>query len=173
MSAGSTMDQAAGKKQVPGSDTLDRMTFSKTTPIRLMGRNIEDFVDDVGGMWTGCALQFYDAAHRMELLGAKGLVKEDMDDKTGLMIPDGVQSEAFVRRFRFKCDKGTLLNVARQDKLQIAFALRKNHDISRDQLFDALDWNIDRKANKDQLQEEAEAMAKAQAAAGPKAGGKK
>ena len=173
MSAGSAMDAAAGKKQVPGSDTLDRMTFSKTTPIRLMGRNIEDFVDDVGTMWCADALQFYDAAQRIEMLGEKGLVKEDLDDKPGSMIPEGINSEAFVRRWKFKTDKGTLLNVQRQDKLQIAFALRKNHDISRDQLFDILDWNINRKENQEQLQKEAEDMAKAQAAAGAKPGGHK
>lgn len=172
MSAGSAMDAAAGKKQVPGSDTLDRMTFSKTTPIRHMGRNIEDFMDSIGSLWVGTSLQFYDAGRRMEMLGGKALVKEDMDDKPGSMIPAGTESEAFVQRWNFKTEKGTLLSVQRQDKLQIGFALRKNHDLSRDQLFDLLKWNINRAENTEQLQKEAEAMAAAQAAAGAKTGGK-
>ena len=164
------MDAAAGKKQVPGSDTLDRLTFSKTTPIRLMGRNMEDFVNEVGTMWTQDALQFYTAEHRMELLGPKGLVKEDMDDRPGSLIPEGISSEGFVRRWKFECDKGTLLNVQRQDKVQIGFALRKNHDLSRPGLFRLLDWNIDLKQNDAELAEEAKAMADAMAAAGVKPG---
>lgn len=166
MSNSGAMDAASGKKQVPGGDTLEKITFSKSTPIRQMGRNLEGFVDDIGGLWTGCALQFYDAAHRMELLGPKGLTKEDMDDKPGLLIPDGINSESFVRRYRFKCDKGTLLNVQRQDKIQISFALRKNHDLSRKKLFEQLDWNINVEENDAELQDEAKAQAQAMAAAG-------
>lgn len=171
-SGAAAVGDAAGKKQVPGGDTLDRITFSKNTPIRMMGRNIEDFTDEVGGMWTANALQFYDAPKRIELLGVQGLDKSDMDDRPGSLIPDGINSESFVRRYHFATDKGTLLNVQRQDKIQISFALRKNHDISRNQLFDVLDWNINREQNAKELQEEAESIAKAQAAAGVKPGGK-
>jgi hypothetical protein len=163
-------DVAAGKKQVPGSDTLDRLTFSRNTPARLMGRNIEDALDEAGSMWTGCALQFYDAARRMELLGAAGLVEEDMDDKPGSLIPDGIDSESFVRRHQFKCDKGTLLNVQKQDKIQIGFALRKGRDLSRKGLYELLDWNIDLAKNDKELAEEAQAQAQAMAAAGVKLG---
>ena len=164
------MSGATDKKQVPGSDTLDRITFSKNTPIRMMGRNLEGFVDEIGGMWTSNALQFYDATTRIELLGEDGLTKEDMDDRPGSLIPDGINSESYVRRFKFKSDKGTLLNVQRQDKIQIGFALRKNHDISRNQLFDLLDWNIDREKNQQELADEQAAVAKAMQAAGVQPG---
>ena len=170
MSGADAMDAAAGKKQVPGSDTLDRLTFSKTTPIRLMGRNIEDFVNEVGTMWAQDGLQFYTAEKRMELLGPKGLAKEDMDDRPGSLIPAGIDSEAFVRRWKFECDKGTLLNVQRQDRVQISFALRKNHDMSRKKLLEQLDWNINIAENDAELAEEAKAMAEAMAAAGVKPG---
>ena len=166
MSSGDAIEAAAGKKQIPGSDTLDRMTFAKTTPIRLMGRNIEDFVDEVGTLWLGTGLQFYDAAHRVELLGSSGLTKEDTDDRPGSLIPNGVKSEAFVRQFRFKCDKGTLLNVQRNDRVQVSFALRKNKDLSRKKLFEQLDWNINLAENDAELQEEFAQIAKAMAAAG-------
>lgn len=166
MSGAEAMDAASGKKQIPGSDTLDRMTFAKNTPIRMMGRNIEDSVDEIGNMWTGCALQFYSAAHRMELLGAKGLVKEDIEDPAGSLIPAGMNEESFVRRHQFKSDKGTLLNVQRQDKIQMGFALRKNHDLSRKGLYRLLDWNINQAENEQELQEEAQQMAQAMAAAG-------
>jgi hypothetical protein len=169
-SGSAAMSGATDKKQVPGSDTLDRISFSKNTPIRMMGRNLEGFVDEIGGMWTANALQFYDATTRIELLGEDGLVKEDMDDRPGSLIPDGINSESYVRRFKFKCDKGTLLNVQRQDKIQIGFALRKNHDISRNQLFDLLDWNIDREKNQQELADEQAAVAKAMQAAGVQPG---
>lgn len=172
-SGAAAMDSALKNKQTPGGDTLDRITFSKNTPIRHMGRNIEGFVDDVGNMWAANALQFYDAAQRMELLGDQGLTKEDTEPIAGSLIPDGINSESFVRRYRFKSDKGTLLNVQRQDKIQMAFALRKNHDLSRKGLYTVLDWNIDQEANDAELQKEAEAIAKAQAAAGAKPGGHK
>lgn len=171
MSAGTAMDQAGSKKQVPGSDTLDRMTFSRTTPVRFMGRNMEDHVDEVGSMFTANALQFYSAERRIEYLGAKeGLAPEDMDDNPGSLIPESVEAEAFVRRFKFKCDKGTLLNVVRNDRVQIGFALRKNHDLSRQGLYRLLDWNIDLKRNDEELGEEAKAMAMAAAAAGVQPG---
>ena len=172
-SGAAAMDSAMKNKQTPGSDTLDRITFSKNTPVRMMGRNIEGFTDDIGGMWAANALQFYDAAQRMELLGDQGLTKEDTEDIPGSLIPEGINSESFVRRFRFKCDKGTLLNVQRQDKIQVGFALRKNHDLSRKGLFTLLDWNINQEENDAELAKEAEAMAKAQAAGGGKPGGKK
>jgi hypothetical protein len=172
-SGAAAMDSALKNKQTPGGDTLDRITFSKNTPIRLMGRNLEGFVDEIGGMWTANALQFYDASMRMELLGDKGLTKEDTEDIPGSLIPEGINSEAFVRRWRFKTDKSTLLNIQRQDKIQIGFALRKNHDLSRRGLYTLLDWNINHVENDKELAEEAAAMAKAQAAGGVKPKGHK
>ena len=170
MSGAGAMDEATGKKQVPGGDTLDRITFAKNTPTRMMGRNIEYFCDDVGDQWVGNALQFYTAERRIQLLGKKGLVEEDMDDRPGSLIPEGIDSESFVRRWKYSTDKGTLLNAQRQDKVQISFALRKNHDLSRAELFRQLDWNLDTKRNEEELQAEAEAAAKAMAAAGIKPG---
>ena len=172
-SGAAAMDEASGKKQVPGGDTLDRITFSKNTPVRMMGRNVEDFVDEIGTIWAGTALQFYDAGKRMELLGEQGLAKEDIDNSPGTLIPDGIDSEAFVRRWRFKSDKGTLLNVQRQDRVQIGFALRRNHDLSRKRLYSLLDWNIDLEKNDKELLDEAQAMAGAVGQTGAKPKGHK
>lgn len=169
-SAGDAMDNAMSKKQVPGGDTLDKISFSKTTPIRYMGGSVGDALDEIGSMWTPNALQFYDAAKRMELLGQYGLDKADFDDKPGSLIPDGINSESYVRRWHFACDKGSLLNIQRQEKVPVAFALRKGRDLSRKKLFETLDWNINVKENDDELAEEAQQAAQAQAAAGVKPG---
>jgi hypothetical protein len=173
-SSGDAMDQAMGKNQIPGGDTLDRLSFAKTTPIRYMGGTIEDALNELGGQWVGNSLQFYDAARRMELLGEGGLDKSDMDDSPGSLIPHGMSSEAFVRRWQFKCDKGSLLNIQRQDKLRVALALRKNRDLSRKRVFKILDWNINEKENDAELAEEAKMMAAAHpAGAAPEGKGHK
>lgn len=171
-SGADAMGDAASKKQIPGSDTLDRLTFGKTTNIRMMTGNVETALDEMGMMWTGNALQFYDSGKRIEQLGLGGLTKEDMDDMPSTMIPDGTKPEAFVRQYGFACERGSLLGFERKDKIQVGFALRKNKDLSRDGLYDLLDWNFDRKRNEAELMDEAKQMAAAMAAAGVQPGGK-
>ena len=129
------VNQALGKKQVPGGDTLEKIQFSKTTPIRFKAGNVETGVNEVGELWTATALQFYDASRRVEALGLDGLTKEDIDDRPGSLIPEGVNSEAHVRKFGFECEQGSLFGFQRQDRLPIAGALRKSHDLSRKKFF--------------------------------------
>jgi hypothetical protein len=166
------VNQALGKKQVPGGDTLEKIQFSKTTPIRFKAGNVETGVNEVGELWTGTALQFYDAARRVEVLGVDGLTKEDIDDRPGSLIPEGVNSESHVRKFGFECEQNSLFGFQRQDRLPIAGSLRKNHDLSRKQFFKIAlpDWNIDQKENDEELAEEAKQQAMAMAAAGVKPG---
>jgi hypothetical protein len=171
-SGAAAVGDAMSKKQVPAGDSIEKIQWAKNTPIRLMGRSAEYFMNEVGQLWIGDALQFYDAAHRMQILGPAGLVKEDFDNDPASMIPEGIDAEAFVRRYHFATEKGSLLGAQKQERTPIMFAMRKNHDISRDTLFDFLDWNIDRKKNEEGLAKEAEAAAKAQAAAGIKPGAK-
>ena len=168
------VNQALGKKQVPGGDTLEKIQFSKTTPIRFKAGNVETGVNEVGELWTATALQFYDASRRVECLGMDGLTKEDIDDRPGSLIPEGVNSESHVRKFGFECEQGSLFNFQRQDKIQIAAGLRKGKDLSRKKFFAIAipDWNIDQKENEEELAEEATQAAKAMAAAGVQPGAK-
>jgi hypothetical protein len=166
------VNQALGKKQVPGGDTLEKIQFSKTTPIRFKAGNVETGVNEVGELWTATALQFYDASRRVECLGMDGLTKDDIDDRPGSLIPEGVNSESHVRKFGFECEQGSLFGFQRQDKVQIAGGMRKNRDLSRRKFFQIAvpDWNIDLQENDDELLEEAKQMALAGAAAGAKPG---
>jgi hypothetical protein len=166
------VNQALGKKQVPGGDTLEKIQFSKTTPIRFKAGNVETGVNEVGELWTGTALQFYDAGRRMEVLGLEGLTKEDIDDRPGSLIPEGVNSESHVRKFGFECEQGSLFGFQRSDRIQIAAGLRKNHDLSRRKFFSIAipDWNLDYAENDAELMEEAKQMAMAMAASGVKPG---
>lgn len=165
-SGASAMDEAGSKKQVPGADTLDRITFARTTNVRLMSGNVENSVDEMGELWVGTALQCYDTAHRVELLGIGGVSKQDLVERVGQMIPDGTSPESFIRKYKFECERGTLFNFQKQDRVQVGFALRKNKDLSRPGLYRMLDWNINLKQIEAELQEEMEAQAKAMAAAG-------
>lgn len=172
-SGAAAMSQALSKNQIPAGDSLEKISFAKNTPIRVMGRSQEWFLDDIGQMWVSNFLQFYDAPRRLELLGPSGLAKPDMDSKPNTLIPDGIDSEAFVRRYHFKTEKGSLLNVQRQEKIPVAFALRKGRDLSRKKLFEILDWKINEKENDEELAQEAAAIAQAQASAGPPQKGKR
>lgn len=165
-SGASAIGDALGKRQVPAGDSLEKITFAKNTPIRFMGRNLEFYMDDVGMQWAPNALQFYTAERRMELLGPSGLVKADVDNNPGSLIPEGIDSESFVRRYHWKTEKGSMLNVSHQEKIPIVMGLRKGRDLSRKQLFKFLNWNINQAENDAELQKEAEAQAQAQAAAG-------
>ena len=162
------VNQALGKKQVPGGDTLEKINFSKTTPIRFKAGNVETAVNEVGELWTATALQFYDAGRRTELLGVDGLTKEDIDDRPGSLIPQGVNSESHVRKFGFECEQGSLFGFQRADRIQIAAGLRKNKDLSRRKFFALAipDWNIDQEENDAELVEEMKQQAAAMAAAG-------
>jgi len=53
-----------------------------------------------------------------------GLKKEDIDDRPGSLIPQGVNSESHVRKFGFECEQGSLFGFQRADRIQIAAGLR-------------------------------------------------
>lgn len=166
------VNQALGKKQVPGGDTLEKIQFSKTTPIRFKAGNVETGVNEVGELWTATALQFYDASRRVECLGMDGLTKDDIDDRPGSLIPEGVNSESHVRKFGFECEQGSLFGFQRQDRISIAAGLRKGKDLSRKKFFAIAipDWNIDQEENDAELLEEAKQAALVGAASGAKPG---
>ena len=77
-----------------------------------------------------------------------------------------------MRRYHYRTERGTLLHVQQQERIPAAFQLRKNHDLSRKQVFKLLDWNINQQENDEELKAEAAAMAQAQAGAPPKGGHK-
>ena len=128
-------------------------------------------VNEVGELWTGTALQFYDAARRMEVLGLDGLTKEDIDDRPGSLIPEGVNSESHVRKFGFECEQGSLFGFQRQDKIQIAAGLRKNQRFKPQEVF-PMHSRLEHQPRRERCRasEEAKQMAMAMAAAGVKPG---
>jgi hypothetical protein len=153
-SGASAISQAIAKKQVPGGDALDMIFNSRSTNIRLMGRNLKSFLIEAGGLTVSRMLQFYTAKHRIAKYGIEGLVAADCVPFYGHALPKGIKPEEFVRKATFSIRRGSLLSIEKQEKIPIAFALRKQGDLSRHGLYRFLDVNMDLAQNDRELKEE-------------------
>ena len=169
-SGAAAMSQLMQKKQVPSGDSLDTIMNSRSTPIRLAGRSLGSFLIEVGSMVTSNTLQFSNSDHRIAKYGAEGIVSHDCMPIYGNFIQGGMEPEEFVKKANFGISKGTLLALDGQEDIQVAFALRKSHDISRRGLFRIIGrhkhTNFDIDQNDAELLEEALVQAKIGAAMG-------
>jgi hypothetical protein len=154
-SGSSAIQQATSKKQVPGGDSLDMIFNSRSTNIRFFGRALKSFLTDTGSLVVPTMLQFCDSRHRVAKYGAKGIVANDFAPIYGNSIPKGMEPEEFVRKASFSIRKGSLLNVEKAEEIQWAFALRKEKDLSRRNLFRKLNVNMDMAQNEQELKDEA------------------
>ncbi len=154
----SAIDSAMQKKQVPSGDSLEQIANAKNTPIRLMSRNIEGAVGDVGQMFVSRALQFYTAEKRMEMLGTYGLMPQDYDTKPGTLVPDTMSPESYVKKFHFNIERGSLLKVQHMERVTYAFKMRQMMLISRKQFFKMIDLNINETENTEELIAEAKTL---------------
>lgn len=170
-SGASAMQQALGKKQVPGSDSLDAILSSRSLPVRVESRSLASFLTDGGAMVIADMLQFYSVSHRVEILGSKGISSSDYRPIYGQAIPTGMKPEDFVAKFQGIVRKDTLLQSQKESKQQVAFALSKLGKLSDRNLFRILDQNFDFDANQKELIQEAIIKLKF-AAAGAAAQGK-
>jgi len=153
-SGSSAISQAVQKKQVPGGDALEMIFNSRSTNIRFMGRSLKTFLTQVGGMVTADMLQFYDARRRILKYGEGGIVANDCVPMYRNVIPKGMEPEEFVRKVNFSIRKGSVLNIEKQEKIPVAFAMRKQGDLSRRGLWRFLDVNIDLDRNDAELKKE-------------------
>lgn len=144
MSSGAAaVADAARRKQVPSGDSLDQIQQARNTPIRLMGRNIEGFIGDLGMLFIPNMLQFYTAERRVDLLGAYGLTPADYDAAPGTLVPAGMEPESYARKFKFRIERGSLLSTQHTEKVQYAIKLFAMRGMSLRQLYRILDINVD------------------------------
>jgi len=158
MSSGaSAIGQALNKKQVPGGDSLEMIISSRSLPIRVQSRALTNFVEEVGCMGVANMLQFYSVAHRVAILGEKGISMSDYRPLYGQAFNtgSGMKPEEFVRKFQFVIRPDSTLAMQKQDKMQVAIALRKMGDLSSQELFRRLEPNFDFQRNREELIEEA------------------
>lgn len=136
MSSGSSaINQATQKKQVPGGDSLDLIMNSRSIPIRFMGRGLSSFLVDVGTMVAANQMQFSTSKARISKFGSKGLTDADFEPFYGQFLSHGMEPEKFVREMVFSIRKGSLLNIEKQDEVQIAFSMVKLGVLSRKALY--------------------------------------
>jgi hypothetical protein len=175
-SGSSAMQQALGKKQVPGGDSLDMILSARSLPIRVESRSLASFIEEGGGMVISRMLQFYSVAHRINILGAKGISSSDYTPLYGQALPSGMKGEDFVKRFSGVVRRDTLLASQKEQKQQVAIGLYKLGALSQRNLFRILDAGVDYDQNVKELLEEARIkilVAGAAAAAQGKGQGKK
>ena len=134
-SGSSAINQSLQKKQVPGGDSLDMIMNSRSIPIRFMGRGLSSFLVDIGTMTAANIMQFDTAKSRIAKFGVRGLTDADFEPFYGQWLSHGMDPEKFVKQMVFSIRKGSLLNIEKQDELQIAFGLRKAGDMSRKGLY--------------------------------------
>lgn len=157
MSSGAAaVADAARRKQVPSGDSLDQIQQARNTPIRLMGRNIEGFIGDLGVLFIPDMLQFYTAERRTDLLGTYGLMPADYDASPGTMVPHGMEPEAYARKFKFRIERGSLLSTQHTEKVNYAIRLAAGGMMSIQQLYRVLDLNIDVTRMLEEMKEEAQ-----------------
>lgn len=158
MSSGaSAMSQALNKKQVPGGDTLEMILSSRSLPIRLQSRALTSFVEDIGYMGTANILQFYSVAHRVALLGERGITPSDYQPVYGEFFNKGFgcKPEEFVRRFQFTVKPDSTLASSKDTKIPILLQLRKQGDLSRKEMYKRIDPGFDDATNEAELIREA------------------
>jgi hypothetical protein len=158
MSSGaSAMAQALNKKQVPGGDSLEMILSSRSLPVRLESRSLTYYVEEVGFMGISDMLQFYSVAHRVAILGAKGILPSDYRPIYSEIYnaDSGMKPEEFVRRFQFTVKPDSTLASQRTDKIPVAMALRKQGDLSSRGMFNRIDPGFDYDKNEQELIHEA------------------
>lgn len=126
------VNAAAGKKQIPGADTLDLIRNVQQTPIRLKGRNIEKFISDNGAQLVPNMFQFYRKDRRVFLVGPDGNLAFDQSWD----IESGRSAQQFMGRYKFTIVEGSLLSAQRVEMVGQLEKLRLQHDLDRRTFFD-------------------------------------
>jgi len=141
-STGALATEAARKKQMPGADAIESLKAEKQTPVRLQGRNIEMFIQDLGQMMVPNMFQFWDTKKRIQVLGVDSITSIDFDWNPGNLIPAGEDPMETVRRYSFLIQQGSLLNIKRVEEQAQLLGLRKMREISRKTFFKMANINI-------------------------------
>ena len=103
-------------------------------------------------------LQFYSASHRVALLGQAGLTAMDWSPVYGTLIDGSMAPESFIRKFQFSVRPGSALTFRQDQIVQMAAILRRAGDLSRQNMFRAIqnayNYNLDLKQNDEELLQE-------------------
>ena len=156
-SGSSAIQQALGKKQVPGEGSLEMILSSRSLPVRLQSRALTSFIEDLGSMGVSNILQFYSSAHRVAILGAKGISPSDFRPIYSSVYnsDSGMRPEEFVRKYQMAIRPDNTLTSQRNDKVAVAISLRKTGDLSSRGMFRVVQPGFDFDKNQQELIAEA------------------
>jgi len=84
------MSQLMRLNQLPGADTIEKLTESMSPSVRGRSRAMEAFIREFAKMLAFNFAQFDTASMRYQMFGADGITQEDMDYDPGTFIPDYV-----------------------------------------------------------------------------------
>lgn len=97
----SEIDALMQLKQMPQSDSLDKLIGASTSIIVDIARNMESSIRQLGELWKAMAMEFCTTRERYQLLGEDGLTIEDFDFNPGNMIPAHMDGEDPTKPSRF------------------------------------------------------------------------
>jgi hypothetical protein len=149
------IDAAAQKEQIPSHDTMEMIQNSRSSMVRLMGRQLEQFMSEAGQMVVSTILQFDTVGHRVGLLGERGILSTDFQPMYESLLSGSMMPEEFVKKFQFSIKPGSALTFGQEDRAQMALVLRRQGDLSSNNMFRALDANFDLAQNRAELVDEA------------------
>lgn len=89
----SEIDALMQLKQMPQSDSLDKLIGASSSLIIDIARNMESAICQLGELWKAMAMEFCTTRERVQLLGEDGLTMEDFDFDPGNMIPSHLDGE--------------------------------------------------------------------------------
>lgn len=105
------MSQLMRLNQLPGADTLEKLTESMSPSVRGRSRAMEAFVREFAEMLAYNFAQFWTMPMRLMALGPQGITPEDFDTDPGSFIPQFVHAGDYERNGSLKreaLDRGPL-----------------------------------------------------------------
>jgi hypothetical protein len=149
--------------QLPGADTIEKITSSMTATVRGRSRAMEAFFREFGTIMSYNFAQFYTLPMRMTILGPDGVTKEDFDFEPGTFIPayahredfdhQGIptkeaitrgpypaydRAREFLRQFSFHVAPGSLLAASEIERKLLYLQLARGGLIDRWTLYEVL-----------------------------------
>lgn len=135
-------------KQLPSSDSIEKMQAALTPAIRRRGRVIEAFLRQVAEQVKFNMFQFYSQKRRIQMVGENGLTFEDFDFDPGNMIPAMNPGDdrsridraiSHINSFPFYICQNSLLSIAQMSNKMLYMQLRRMGDMDHTSLLEVMD----------------------------------
>jgi hypothetical protein len=108
------------KAKMMSGDSLEKAVELAGPIVTDMSRNMERSMRDLGEMWKGMALQYYDVQRRVQILGKDGVTEEDFDFDPETMIPSHLPDEfARIKQNRMSKDAPSRATIVKRAKAYV------------------------------------------------------